>query len=64
MRNRIKKASGKWSPGTMVKVGSLTLVVDHKVETPAGEPDAFMLDSMDRTRHYRFQPFRGLARVA
>lgn len=61
---KIRKVSGRWIRGKMVRVGSLTLVVDHKVETPVGEPDAFMLDSLDRTRHYQFQPFRGIRRVA
>lgn len=63
-KNRIKAARGQWQPGQMVKVGSLTLVVDRKVETPEGEPDAFQLDSLDRTRRYQFQAFRGLRRVA
>lgn len=63
-RNKINKSSGKWTPGTVVKVGSLTLIVKEKIETTVGEPAAFELDSFDRTRHYRFQAFRGLRRVA
>lgn len=63
-RNKIKKAKGAWKPGQVVKVGSLTLIVDQRIETQAGEPDAFQLDSFDRTRHYQFQAFRGLRRVA
>lgn len=63
-KNRITKTSGQWSPGKLVKVGSLTLIVNRREETPKGEPDAFILDSFDRTRHYRFQPFRGVRRVA
>lgn len=63
-RNRITKASGKWTPGKVVKVGSLELIVAEKVETPKGEPSAFRLQSFDRTREYQFQPFRGVRRVA
>lgn len=63
-KNRIQKASGEWRPGQVVKVGSLSLIVEQKIETKAGEPDAFSLDSFDRTRHYQFQAFRGLRRVA
>jgi hypothetical protein len=63
-KNRIKKATGKWTPGKVVKVGSLDLIVKHKVETPQGEPSAYELASFDRTRHYQFQAFRGLRRVA
>lgn len=63
-KNRVKKASGAWTPGKVVKVGSLSLIVNERIETQAGEPDAFQLDSFDRTRHYQFQAFRGLRRVA
>jgi hypothetical protein len=63
-RNKIKKSTGKWNPGQVVKVGSLTLIVEERIETQPGEPDAFQLGSYDRTRHYRFQAFRGLRRVA
>lgn len=63
-KNRIKRVRGEWKPGQVVKVGSLTLIVEQKIETQAGEPDAFQLDSFDRTRHYQFQAFRGLRRVA
>jgi hypothetical protein len=63
-KNRIKKSRGEWKPGQVVKVGSLSLIVEQRIETQAGEPDAFQLDSFDRTRHYQFQAFRGLRRVA
>jgi hypothetical protein len=63
-KNRIKSARGEWKPGQEVRVGSLALIVNRKVETPEGEPDAFLLDSYDRTRHYQFQAFRGVRRVA
>lgn len=57
-------AKQKWSPGNQVRIGYLQLVVTNQVETPKGEPTAYELESMDRTRHYRFQPFRGLSRVS
>lgn len=63
-KNRVKKSKGEWKPGQVVKVGSLSLIVNERIETQAGEPDAFQLDSFDRTRHYQFQAFRGLRRVA
>ena len=63
-KNRIETSKGKWQPGQVVKVGSLTLIVEERIETAAGQPDAFALDSFDRTRHYQFQAFRGLRRVA
>ena len=52
-------AKQKWRAGNQVRIGYLELV-----PTPKGEPDAFELESLDRTRHYRFQPYRGLARVS
>lgn len=57
-------AKQKWRAGNQVRIGYLELVVTNKVPTPKGEPDAFELESLDRTRHYRFQPYRGLARVS
>jgi hypothetical protein len=63
-KNRVKKTRGEWTPGKVVKVGSLTLIVEERIETQAGEPDAYQLGSFDRTRHYQFQAFRGLRRVA
>lgn len=63
MKNRVSKAT-EWKAGDTVKVGSLTLIVEQRIETKVGEPDKFQLDSFDRTRHYQFQAFRGLRRVA
>ncbi len=56
------KTNQDWSIGSTVKVGFLTLTVEHKILTPAGEPDAYRLIGRNGAR-YEFAPYDGLYRV-
>ena len=56
------KQKQDWSIGNTVKVGFLTLTVEHKILTPAGEPDVYRLVGRNGAR-YDFVPHGGLYRV-
>lgn len=60
----ITKTDQSWEIGESVKVGFLSLIVTAKEPTPGDhKPDAYMLQSKDGTRNYRFVPHHGIERI-
>jgi hypothetical protein len=57
------KPAQSWAIGSTVKVGFLTLTVEHKILTPSNEPDIYRLRSASGAR-YDFVPHGGLHKVA
>lgn len=52
-----------WSPGSIVKVGFLSLRVVSLSHNENGGPDIYDLESLDGARTYGFTPHNGLYRV-
>lgn len=60
----ITRTKQNWTPGSIVKVGFLTLKVVAIEPTPGDwKPDAYHLESMDGSKWYRFVPHNGLERL-
>lgn len=60
----IKNSKQVWEVGSKVKVGFMSLVVLAKEPTPGDYmPDAYLLESLDGQKQYRFVPHNGLERV-
>jgi len=60
----IQRSKQNWQVGTNVKVGFLTLRVTALEPTPGDyAPDAYLLESLDGSRRYRFVPHNGLERI-
>lgn len=53
-----------WQPGTLVKVGFLTLRVVSIRAVRDGLPDLYTLESADGGKRYEFVPHNGLSRVS
>jgi hypothetical protein len=61
----IRKSNQNWEVGQTVKVGFLSLRITAKEPTPGDYmPDAYHLESLDGSKHYRFVPHNGLERVS
>jgi hypothetical protein len=53
-----------WTPGSIVKVGFLSLRVLEIVPTPGDyRPDLYRLESLDSSKQYEFTPHFGLTRI-
>jgi hypothetical protein len=62
--NMITRTRQNWSVGSLVRVGFLQLRVIARIPTPGDYlPDQYGLESLDRTKFYRFTPHHGIARV-
>ena len=64
IRQAQAKRGNVWQVGQTVKVGFLTLSVVALEPTPGDyQPDAYLLSSIDGSKHYRFVPHCGLERL-
>lgn len=59
----VRNSRQSWSPGSVVKVGFLSLRVVGVVAVKDGLPDIYTLESLDGARRYRFIPHHGLERL-
>jgi hypothetical protein len=60
MRKRFGKRQ-TWAPGAVVRAGFLKLRVVAQAPPPSiGQPFAWILESLDGSRVYRFTPYNGL----
>lgn len=60
----ITRSKQSWQIGHTVRVGFLTLRVIGVQPTPGDyRPDAYLLESFDGLKQYRFVPHNGLERV-
>jgi hypothetical protein len=61
----VRNSKQTWEVGHTVRVGFLSLRVTAKVPTPGDwKPDAYLLESIDGSKVYRFVPHNGLERTA
>ncbi len=59
----ITRSKQDWTPGSVVKVGFLTLRVLSVKAIKDGMPDIYTLESLDGTKRYEFIPHNGLSRI-
>ena len=60
----IRNSTQKWTVGSTVKVGFLTLVIKAAIATPGdGLPDVYFLANVGGTKLYEFTPHKGLRSV-
>ena len=56
----ITRTSQNWTPGSIVKIGFMSLMVQAAIETPRNyAPDAYLLSSA-KGQNYLFVPHKGL----
>ena len=56
----ISYSKQNWNPGSIVKVGFMTLMVQAAIPTPGNyEPDAYLM-SNSKGQNYLFVPHKGL----
>jgi hypothetical protein len=60
----ISNSNQTWAIGAVVRIGFLSLRVTGFLPTPGdGMPDAYLLESIDGAKLYRFVPHYGLERI-
>lgn len=52
-----------WTPGAIVKIGFMTLIVKGVQAIKDGLPDIYTLTSLDGQKWYEFIPHNGLSRI-
>ena len=57
------KSGNEWIPGSVVKVGFLSLRVVDCRAVKDGMPDIYTLVSLDGSKSYEFIPHNGLTRI-
>jgi len=56
----ISRTQQNWTPGSIVKVGFMSLMVQAAIETPKNyAPDAYLLSS-SKGQNYLFVPHKGI----
>jgi hypothetical protein len=56
----ISRTQQNWTPGSVVKVGFMSLMVQAAIETPKNyAPDAYLLSS-SKGQNYLFVPHKGI----
>lgn len=56
----ISRTQQNWTPGSIVKVGFMSLMVQASIETPENyAPDAYLLSS-SKGQNYLFVPHKGI----